>query len=152
MRWPSREPGSTWGARLMLSWPPAMTISESPSRTAWAASMTAFRPEPQTALMVSAGTVTGRPLLMTVWRAGFWPAPAVSTWPKISSPICSPESRARLSSSTTTAAPRSGAGVLARVPPNLPTAVRVAATMTMSSMKFSINAKDRFSGLTRPLP
>jgi hypothetical protein len=41
---------------------------------------------------------------------------------------------------------------LARVPPNLPTAVRVAATMTMSSMKFSINAKDRFSGLTRPLP
>jgi hypothetical protein len=28
---------------------------------------------------------------------------------------------------------------LARVPPNLPTAVRVAATMTMSSMKFSIN-------------
>ena len=52
MRWPSREPGSTWGARLMLSWPPAMTISESPSRTAWAASMTAFRPEPQTALMV----------------------------------------------------------------------------------------------------
>jgi len=37
--------------------------------------MTAFRPEPQTELMVSAGTVTGRPLLMTVWRAGFWPAP-----------------------------------------------------------------------------
>src|SRR5262249_37213223 len=31
-----------------------------------------------------------------------------------------------------TAAPRSGAGVLASVPPNLPTAVRTAATITMS--------------------
>ena len=56
MRWPSREPGSTCGARLMLSWPPAMTISLSPSRMACAASITAFRPEPQTALIVSAGT------------------------------------------------------------------------------------------------
>ena len=37
-----------------------------------------------------------------------------------------------------TAAPSSGAGVLASVPPNLPTAVRAAATMTMSVlMEFS---------------
>ena len=56
MRWPSREPGSTCGAMLMLSWPPAMTISLSPSRMACAASITAFRPEPQTLLMVIAGT------------------------------------------------------------------------------------------------
>ena len=27
MRWPSREFGSTWGAALMFSWPPATTIS-----------------------------------------------------------------------------------------------------------------------------
>ena len=36
-----------------------------------------------------------------------------------------------------TAAPSSGAGVLASVPPNLPTAVRAAATMTMSVLMFS---------------
>ncbi len=77
MRWPSREPGSTCGARLMFSWPPAMTISQSPSRMACAASITAFRPEPQTLLMVMAGTPCGRPALMTAWRAGFWPEPAV---------------------------------------------------------------------------
>ena len=95
MRWPSREPGSTCGARLMLSWPPAITISASPSRIACAASITAFRPEPQTLLIVSAGTLCGRPALMTVWRAGFWPEPAVSTWPRITSPIWSPLSFAR---------------------------------------------------------
>ena len=27
---------------------------------------------------------------MTVWRAGFWPAPAVSTWPMMTSLIWSP--------------------------------------------------------------
>ena len=66
MRVPSRELGSACGDRLMLSWPPAITISESPSRTACAASITAFRPEPQTALMVSAGTPCGSPLLITL--------------------------------------------------------------------------------------
>ena len=27
---------------------------------------------------------------MTVWRAGFWPAPAVSTWPMMTSDTASP--------------------------------------------------------------
>ena len=27
---------------------------------------------------------------MTAWRAGFWPVPACSTWPRMTSPICSP--------------------------------------------------------------
>lgn len=133
MRWPSREPGSTCGARLMLSWPPAMMMSESPSRIACAASITAFRPEPQTLLIVNAGTVTGRPALMTAWRAGFWPTPAVSTWPRMTSLIwsgCRPLLR---SSSWMTIAPSSLAGVFDSVPPNLPIGVRVAATMTMSS-------------------
>ncbi len=73
----------------MLSWPPAMTISLSPSRIACAASITAFRPEPQTLLMVIAGTDCGSPLLITAWRAGFWPVPACSTWPRMTSPIWS---------------------------------------------------------------
>src|SRR6184192_3818937 len=38
------------------SMPPATTISDSPSSTACAASATAFRPEPQTLLMVIAAT------------------------------------------------------------------------------------------------
>jgi hypothetical protein len=55
----------------MFSWPPAITISLSPQATACAASITAFRPEPHTALMVSAGVSLGRPALMSAWRAGF---------------------------------------------------------------------------------
>ncbi len=138
MRWPSREPLSTCGLRLMLSWPPAMTISLSPSRMACAASITAFSPEPQTLLIVIAGTADGSPDLMTAWRAGFCPVPACSTWPRITSPICSPLRPERSSSALITIAPSSDAGVLASVPPNLPTAVRAAATMTMSVlMKFS---------------
>jgi hypothetical protein len=71
MRLPSREFSSTCGEALMFSWPPATTISASPQRMAWAASITAFSPEPQTLLIVSPGTEFGRPALMTVWRAGF---------------------------------------------------------------------------------
>ena len=48
----TREFSSTCGDALMFSWPPATTISASPQRTACAASITAFRPEPQTLLMV----------------------------------------------------------------------------------------------------
>ncbi len=118
----------------MFSWPPAITISASPSRIACAASITAFSPEPQTLLIVIAGTSCGRPALMTAWRAGFCPQPACSTWPRITSPICSPCRPDRRSKSRMTMAPSSLAGVLASVPPNLPTAVRAAATMTMSSM------------------
>ncbi len=52
---------------------------------AWAASITAFRPEPHTALMVSPGTSLGRPAASNAWRAGFWPEPAASTWPMMTS-------------------------------------------------------------------
>ena len=37
--------------------------------------MTAFRPEPQTLLIVSAATWSGSPPLSAACRAGFWPAP-----------------------------------------------------------------------------
>ncbi|SAK98495.1 hypothetical protein AWB75_07198 [Caballeronia catudaia] len=56
-----------------------MTMSASPAMIAFAASITAFRPEPQTLLIVMPGTMSGRPALMSDWRAGFWPEPAVST-------------------------------------------------------------------------
>ncbi len=44
------------GAFDIDSMPPATTISASPALMAWAASITAFRPEPQTLLMVRAAT------------------------------------------------------------------------------------------------
>ena len=69
----------------MLSWPPAITMSASPALIACAARCVAFRPEPQTLLMVIAGTMSGRPARMEAWRAGFWPTPAVSTCPSMTS-------------------------------------------------------------------
>src|SRR5664279_3522544 len=57
----------------------------------------------------------------------------------MTSPIWSPLSLARSSSAVMTAAPSSGAGVLPRAPPNLPTAVRAAATMTMSFMSSPVS-------------
>ena len=87
MRWPSREPITTWGDALIFSWPPATTISLSPQATACAANMTAFKPEPQTALMVSAGVSLATPAFIMACRAGFWPEPAAKTWPMMISPI-----------------------------------------------------------------
>ena len=135
MRWPSRLPSSTWGEALMFSCPPAMTMSLSPQATDCAANITAFRPEPQTALMVSAGVSLARPAFITAWRAGFWPTPAASTWPRMTSPTTSAARPLRSSRLLMTMLPSSVAGVLAREPPNLPTAVRAAATITISSIR-----------------
>ena len=60
----------------MLSMPPATIESASPARIAWAASMTALRPEPHTLLIVTAAMVSGKPALRAACRAGFWPTPA----------------------------------------------------------------------------
>ena len=69
----------------MLSWPPATTMVASPVWICWAPSATARRPEPQTWLMPQAGASIGMPAAIDAWRAGFWPWPAVSTWPRITS-------------------------------------------------------------------
>ena len=53
-------PVGEYGARLMLSMPPAATISASPALIAWAPSMAAFSPEPQTLLTVYAAIVFGQ--------------------------------------------------------------------------------------------
>ena len=59
--------------------------SASPARIAWAASITALRPEPHTLLTVKAAMVSGRPALSAACRAGFWPTPACSTLPMMTS-------------------------------------------------------------------
>src|SRR6185437_13939570 len=69
MRKPSREPLSACGERLIDSWPPATTRSESPLAIACAPSIAACRPEPQTLLMVIAGTMYWMPALIAAWRA-----------------------------------------------------------------------------------
>ena len=73
---------------LMLSWPPATTISASPALIACAARCVAFSPEPQTLLMVIAGIMSGSPARIDAWRAPFMPMPAVSTCPRITSDTC----------------------------------------------------------------
>jgi hypothetical protein len=77
----------------MLSWPPATTILASPAMIDWAATATARRPEPQTWLRPQAGTSFGTPAAIEAWRAGFWPWPAVSTWPRITSDTSSGATR-----------------------------------------------------------
>ena len=129
MRKPSREPFIACGERLIDSCPPATTMSESPCAMACAPSMAALRPEPQTLLMVIAGTMSGNPARIAACRAGFWPTAAVSTCPMITSDTCSGFTPARFSTSLMTSAPSSDAGVFASVPPNLPIGVRVAPTM-----------------------
>ncbi len=137
MRKPSREPIRACGDRLIDSWPPATTISESPLAIDCAPSIAALRPEPHTLLMVIDGIISGSPARIAAWRAGFWPQPAASTWPMITSETCSGATPARSSTLRMTSAPSSEAGVFARLPPNLPIAVRAAPTMKMSSMMIS---------------
>ena len=61
--------GSTNGARLMLSTPPAMIRSASPARIARAAMPTASRPDPQSRLMVLPGASIGRSASRAAIRA-----------------------------------------------------------------------------------
>ena len=133
MRKPSREPFSTCGAALMFSWPPHTTMSASPLAIDCAPSMAAFRPEPQTLLMVIAGIMSGSPAQIAAWRAGFWPTAAVSTWPMITSDTWSGATPARSSALRMMCAPSFAAGTPASEPPNFPIAERAAPTMTISS-------------------
>jgi hypothetical protein len=69
----------------MFSVPPATMISASPALMAWAAVITDWRPDPQTLLMVVAGTESGRPALIATCRAGFMPRPACRMHPRMTS-------------------------------------------------------------------
>ena len=130
IRWPSREPSTTWEVADMFSWPPATTSEASPHLIACAASITAFSPLPQTLSMVIAGTSCGSPAPIAACRAGFWPSPAVSTFPMITSSICAPSTPPRSSTALITVEPSAGAETFAREPPKFPTAVRAAEMIT----------------------
>ena len=94
----------------MFSMPPATTTSTSPARIICAASATDFRPEPHTMLMVMAGTSFGMPAPIAAWRAGFWPSPACSTQPRMTSSTSSGPRPARSSAARMACVPSSVAG------------------------------------------
>src|SRR2546428_3645238 len=110
--------------------PPATTHCASAALIAWAASITALSPEPHTLLMVSAGTVPGRPAWIAAWRAGAWPTPPWSTLPMITSSTAAGSTPARRTASRITSAPKRGAGSVDRPPRYLPTGVRQADRIT----------------------
>src|SRR5262245_27024006 len=114
--------------------PPATTTSVSPVAMPCAASITAFRPEPQTLLIMSAPTLGGRPARMAACRAGAWPTPAERTLPMMTSSTWSGARPARATASFTTIAPSCGAVKPLRLPRNLPVGVRTAERMTASRM------------------
>ena len=71
IRAPKRPDGIRYGARVMFSMPPATTMSTSPARIICEAIATDLRPDPQSMLIVVAGTSFGIPAPIAAWRAGF---------------------------------------------------------------------------------
>lgn len=69
----------------MLSNPPATIISASPKAIAWAPIVIAFIPDAHTLLTLEQGTFIGMPAPKLAYLAGFYPTPAETTLPKITS-------------------------------------------------------------------
>src|SRR5690554_4746926 len=110
--------------------PPATMTCASPARIAWAASMTACRPEPHTRLTAIAPTVSGTPPLSAACRAGAWPRPAETTLPRITSSMSEASMRLRSSAARIAIAPSSGALRPESPPRKRPIGVRAAPTIT----------------------
>ncbi len=81
-------------------------------------------PERHTLLTVTAGTSMGMPPLTAAWRAGFWPWPAVSTWPMTTWSTWSGGMPARSRAAAMANPPRSAAVKDASAPDSLPIGVR----------------------------
>src|SRR5436190_9197770 len=121
-----------YGQLLIDSMPPATATAMSPVRMPWSASITAFKPDPQTLFTVSAATWSGSPPRSAAWRAGFCPSPAETTLPMMHSSTMPGSIAARRTASPTTSAPSCVADRDFSAPRNLPVGVRTAETMTVS--------------------
>ena len=133
MRWPKRAAGTVYGARLMLSEPPPIAMSASPSMIVCAADTIACRPEPHRRFTVSAGVCCATPPLIAATRARYMSFGSVfTTCPNTTCPTASPDTFARDSTSATTFAPRSVGEKSFRLPPKSPIAVRTPLTTTTS--------------------
>jgi hypothetical protein len=85
MRKPSREPFSTCGEALMFSWPPAITIDGVAALDGLGRQVGGAQAAAAHLVQGEGRDHVGQAALMTAWRAGFWPTPAVSTWPMMTS-------------------------------------------------------------------
>ena len=120
--------GSTQGARVMDSTPPASTTSASPDSTLRLAIIAASRLDPHSRLTVVAGTDTGSPASRTAIRPTLrLSSPAWLAQPQTTSPI-SAGSRPGACSSTplTAVAARSSGRTPASAPLKRPNGVRTA--------------------------
>ena len=118
----------------MLSAPPATANSASPRQSACAAETTACAPDPHSRLTFIAGTVSGMPASIAATRARYMSRGSVLiTCPKTTCPTCSGASTpARSSAALVTCVASAVGGRPARLPPNVPIAVRAPPRMTMS--------------------
>ncbi len=115
----------TYGARLMLSTPPAMYISPSPQLMARAASTTACRPLAQSRFTVTPGVVGGRPASSAAKRAMLrLSSPACVTQPITTSLISFGSILFRETTSLITSAARSSGRTGASLPAWRPIGVR----------------------------
>jgi len=95
--------------------------------------MMAFIAEPQSLLMVVAGTVFGTPAPRAAWRAGPCPRPAGSTQPMMTSWMSAGARPLASMAPRMAAVPSSVALTLAKAPWKAPTGVRRADKITMAS-------------------
>src|SRR3954451_21900106 len=96
--------------------------------------------DPNTLLIVSAGTSIGRPAPTAACRAGAWPAPACSTCPMITYSTSPPSRPLRSRPARIASAPSSVAEWCLRPPPSLPNGVRTAEMITVRLTPFSLAA------------
>lgn len=80
---PFREFLKKWGALLILSNPPAITILLSPKNILLAPNVTAFVPEAQTLLTLKQGILCDNPDNKDTCLAGFYPNPVDITLPRM---------------------------------------------------------------------
>ena len=121
---------AVWWALLILSCPPAITISDCPERIDCAPIAIALNPEPQTWLTVIALFSYGISESIIVCLAGFCPCPPVKTWPIINSSISDLLIFEESINEFTTVDPISTEDNPDRLPKNLPIADLFAFTIT----------------------
>eukprot|EP01137_Pigoraptor_chileana_P003279 Opistho-2@43240 len=132
--WPRRVPKRTsrtaYGAWLMFSVPAARTTEASPARISWAPLITLWKPDPHRRFTVRAVEGMPTPLRSPTWRERYAASEEVcATLPTMTESTMSgrifAEAKAALDASTA----RSVAVRCFSLPPNVPKAVRLAATM-----------------------
>src|SRR5579864_5385141 len=123
----------THGARVMLSTPPAITMSAPPPWISRAAAMVACMPDPHRRLTVWPGTSTGKPASSRAMRATLrLSSPAWLAQPRMTSSTSAGLTCARSQDALSATAARSSGRTSFSWPPYRPIGVRAVATITAS--------------------